>query len=278
MVAALTCADCGSRMKRGPDSRPQGLARCHPCRRVEKVQRRCDHCAVMYMPRTDRSRYCSRSCQYGAKQSRRRSCEVCGAEFIAKMREQRTCSRACGVYINSWYGRPKQPAIPTRCRVPDDHPARWFGASSPVRYGRCGWCERTICTGGQHWGNPRTYCSDYCKNRAKRVRRAGREAGDGCFWTWGDFMRIARRFGFCCAYCGEKPDRLDPDHVVPVSRGGRNSIGNILPSCLPCNSDKRDLLLHEWNPDRERRSLPPRCTSWGSEDRRYFHLTFVQAA
>lgn len=29
-------------------------------------------------------------------------------------------------------------------------------------------------------------------------------------------------------------------------RGGENHIGNLLPSCASCNSDKRDLLLDEW--------------------------------
>lgn len=133
--------------------------------------------------------------------------------------------------------------------------------------GKCAWCD-TAFTCSRH----SLYCSGPCDVRAKRNRRQTREVG-GTGWTWSDFMRIARRFGYACAYCNMVPERLDPDHVVPVSRGGDNSTTNLLPSCLICNSDKRDLLLHEWNADRARRGLGPRCTSWTLNDARFSHLT-----
>ncbi|WP_396653194.1 HNH endonuclease [Microbacterium sp. BE35] len=78
-----------------------------------------------------------------------------------------------------------------------------------------------------------------------------------------------------CAYCTEHLPAADlqAEHVTPLSRGGDNGLNNILPSCAPCNSDKRDLLLSEWNTDRERRGLPPRITTWSDTDARYQHLT-----
>ncbi|HAT1242480.1 TPA: HNH endonuclease [Corynebacterium striatum] len=36
------------------------------------------------------------------------------------------------------------------------------------------------------------------------------------------------------------------DHVVPLSRGGKNTIGNALPACQSCNSSKHSKLLAEW--------------------------------
>jgi hypothetical protein len=33
---------------------------------------------------------------------------------------------------------------------------------------------------------------------------------------------------------------------VPIARGGLDENSNVLPACHRCNSDKRDLLLHEW--------------------------------
>jgi 5-methylcytosine-specific restriction endonuclease McrA len=81
-------------------------------------------------------------------------------------------------------------------------------------------------------------------------------------------------FDKCCAYCGQRTrlSDIDPDHVVALSRGGTNGIGNILPSCRLCNSDKRELSLAEWAADRERRSLPPVRTTWETTDDRYAHL------
>lgn len=93
-------------------------------------------------------------------------------------------------------------------------------------------------------------------------------------------MRIAQRFAFRCAYCDAMPEPglLHPDHVVPLSRGGPNTVSNLLPSCNRCNGDKRDLSLAEWAEDRARRGLTARRTSWGMEDRRFMHLTSVLAA
>lgn len=83
-------------------------------------------------------------------------------------------------------------------------------------------------------------------------------------------MRLYLALGKRCAYCEQEFDGPpDPDHVVPLSRGGSNSITNILPCCSPCNSDKRDLLLSEWNEDREIRFLPDRVT----ENPLWTHLT-----
>lgn len=51
-----------------------------------------------------------------------------------------------------------------------------------------------------------------------------------------------------CHYCGQgiKPKELTMDHVVPVSRGGKSSKGNIVPACKPCNTKKKQLLPMEW--------------------------------
>ena len=46
-----------------------------------------------------------------------------------------------------------------------------------------------------------------------------------------------------CHYCGKKfpPDELSMDHVVPVSRGGKSTKGNIVPCCKECNNAKKYL-------------------------------------
>ena len=51
-----------------------------------------------------------------------------------------------------------------------------------------------------------------------------------------------------CHYCHRDVGRnaLTMDHVVPLSRGGRSSKGNIVPSCKECNNRKKYLLPIEW--------------------------------
>jgi len=48
-----------------------------------------------------------------------------------------------------------------------------------------------------------------------------------------------------CAYCGSK-ESIEMDHVIPISRGGQHSIGNLVPACSRCNRSKSNKLLVEW--------------------------------
>lgn len=51
-----------------------------------------------------------------------------------------------------------------------------------------------------------------------------------------------------CHYCRKpvKPAELTMDHVVPLSRGGKSTKGNVVPACKDCNTKKRKLLPLEW--------------------------------
>jgi 5-methylcytosine-specific restriction endonuclease McrA len=52
-------------------------------------------------------------------------------------------------------------------------------------------------------------------------------------------------FGNCCAYCGASGD-TEIEHVIPISKGGTHAMGNILPACHDCNSDKRAKEVETW--------------------------------
>lgn len=48
-----------------------------------------------------------------------------------------------------------------------------------------------------------------------------------------------------CVFCGSK-ERIEMDHVIPVSRGGKHSEGNLQPLCRSCNASKRNKLVIEY--------------------------------
>lgn len=52
-----------------------------------------------------------------------------------------------------------------------------------------------------------------------------------------EWRALRERYNNCCAVCGEAQP-LGPDHVIPLSRGGTNTIDNIQPLCLSCNTKK----------------------------------------
>jgi 5-methylcytosine-specific restriction endonuclease McrA len=48
-----------------------------------------------------------------------------------------------------------------------------------------------------------------------------------------------------CAYCG-KEVKLTLDHVIPLSKGGKHSIDNVVPACLHCNDSKGARTPEQW--------------------------------
>lgn len=192
-----------------------------------------------------------------------KTCAVCERTYETTRTNGRYCSLMCrdfdrcGPRFSQW-PRPTPPA-------PRPRP-------EPYREPRCcSWC------GIEFVAHRRDHvmCSRTCKLKAARVRRRGREAQAFGTYTWTEVIKLYLAFDRCCAYCAQPTDAPEPDHVVPLSRGGGNSVTNLLPSCQTCNGDKRDLLLDEWAADRARRALPPRITTWAPNDPRYLHLTSV---
>lgn len=55
-------------------------------------------------------------------------------------------------------------------------------------------------------------------------------------------FEVFKRDSFRCQYCGKSADdpsvRLEVDHIIPVAKGGDNSIMNLITSCRDCNRGK----------------------------------------
>lgn len=111
---------------------------------------------------------------------------------------------------------------------------------------------------------------NYLRHREKRVAEAleyqrsnpevvartrnKRRAAVSYAITSRDLQRLTRQYRGACAYCAvtlsafgrSEGTSLQWDHVVPLSRGGTNGIGNIVPSCRSCNLEKNAKFLTEW--------------------------------
>jgi len=75
----------------------------------------------------------------------------------------------------------------------------------------------------------------------KKERQKARELRASQWWK----RRLAKGV---CYYCGRRipPKELTMDHIVPISRGGRSTKGNLVPCCKDCNNHKKHLLPMEW--------------------------------
>jgi 5-methylcytosine-specific restriction endonuclease McrA len=49
-----------------------------------------------------------------------------------------------------------------------------------------------------------------------------------------------------CAYCGSTERALQRDCVLPISRGGRYTIDNVVPACGACNASKCNAEVTGW--------------------------------
>jgi 5-methylcytosine-specific restriction endonuclease McrA len=49
-----------------------------------------------------------------------------------------------------------------------------------------------------------------------------------------------------CAYCGEHETAMQKDCMLPISRGGRYTLTNVVPACRSCNSSKCNSELTTW--------------------------------
>ena len=90
---------------------------------------------------------------------------------------------------------------------------------------------------------------DKCKERRYR-RRAWKAQGvlpDELSPTF--ISELFSRYDNRCAYAPIRhcsPGKLTVDHIIPLSRGGRHTPGNLAPACLSCNCAKRNKTPEEW--------------------------------
>lgn len=51
-----------------------------------------------------------------------------------------------------------------------------------------------------------------------------------------------------CYYCEKSfpAKELTMDHIVPISKGGKSTKGNVVPCCKTCNTKKKSNLLMDW--------------------------------
>ncbi|MCP4748875.1 MAG: HNH endonuclease [Desulfobacteraceae bacterium] len=85
------------------------------------------------------------------------------------------------------------------------------------------------------------YAYDLEESAIKTERRKARELRASQWWK----RRLAKGQ---CHYCGRKtlPKELTMDHIIPLSRGGKSTKGNLAPACKDCNNMKKQLLPIEW--------------------------------
>lgn len=88
---------------------------------------------------------------------------------------------------------------------------------------------------------PTPYAYDLQEADQRRERQRARDLRDSQWWK----RQLAKGI---CSYCRRPfaPRDLTMDHIVPVSRGGKTTKGNVAACCKECNNAKKQMLPIEW--------------------------------
>lgn len=94
------------------------------------------------------------------------------------------------------------------------------------------------------------YCSAECKLTKERKQGKERIKQSMIDGSGGAYLKLRfevfRRDNFTCQYCGRTVKdkiKLHIDHIIPKSKGGNLSMGNLITACFDCNEGKRDAVL-----------------------------------
>ena len=73
--------------------------------------------------------------------------------------------------------------------------------------------------------------------RRWKARKRGTAISD---FTVAQWQAMQEAYGHRCVYCGKRrKGKLTKDHITPVSKGGNDTMSNIVPACKQCNSRKQ---------------------------------------
>lgn len=240
------------------DSRYQTTKFCSgKCRnkyfKTSKVTKKeCKRCGISF--ESYKSEYCSEECRkmpeelkkvqvYTPNEKVMKQCIHCGNEYTTGRCNQKFCNEDC-----SYQYRLNQLDKQRKAEATHYHK-------------RCKECSKHYTT----TRSTRKYCSDTCNerysNRQKETTRRKRIMMNGKV-DWNiSIERLLKRDGHTCYLCGEvvntNVDTNDDyypsiEHVIPISKGGTHTWGNVKVAHRYCNSIKRDKLL-----ETKQITLPP---------------------
>ena len=157
-------------------------------------------------------------------------CDYCGGPKPAgKYRHAQWCSMLCKSRANE--ASPKRKAYLARPEIKERSRRQ---ARAWYRQNR----ERAL-------AHKKVDPSAIANNRHQASKRRARLEDIGGQISPRDWSRLQIRYRGQCAYC-HQAQATEQDHVIPISRGGNHTIGNVLPACRPCNRSKQAHLLVEW--------------------------------
>lgn len=179
--------------------------------------------------------YCSKRCRESERNKKLKdsrqflmTCKVCNAQVHTARQNQRFCSLGCRETFrkdNYQYLPKTQPKVLT-----------------------CGWCEQDVVVPANFLSNRKYH--DQCKVRAKRARHRIKTVKRQARTVKPSRLSaddLVDKMGNLCRICGDEIDMslkrtsrmgLTVDHIIPLSKGGQDTLENMQPAHWVCNVRK----------------------------------------
>ncbi|MFD7705700.1 HNH endonuclease [Streptomyces sp. NPDC059786] len=263
--ATRACDRCGADIS----SLHRNARRCPTCPARQPLgpipDRPCDICGTVFTPKRRDSLCCSRACNglrynrlYAARKKDAepdRTCPGCGTTYKAWRTDQKYCTGECGNRYRARRAYQYADLNPRPCQrcgtvfTPAQTKSVFCSrlCSQRVSYHRYR-AQRVAAAVAWARANPELRAAIAAQHKA--ARRAWEKLNPGSVGIDGrEWRKLVRRYRHRCAYCGGNEGGIHMDHVIPLSRGGRHAIGNVLPACQKCNLSKGAKLVAEWKRD-----------------------------
>ena len=179
-------------------------------------------------------------------------CHSCGSTFDAPRKDRRWCTLDCKVRLKSQYDRARYPSVQKdtvkrACAWQRSNRKRksQYDSDRRSRLGESLLQKKRIQSKIAYWSDVER---SRMRSRTAYSRRRSRVENVGVFTVRPrDLNRLLGRQIGQCAYCSvDLGENFEFDHVVPVSRGGSHSIGNLVAACRKCNRSKTYKFITEW--------------------------------
>lgn len=204
-------------------------------------RRPCGFCEGSMEGRRRDAIYCSRRCKAlshsggGRKLDTTRTCEICGVSLTGR----KITALACSVECNNARLMARRKAEKWQ-GVDPDRPCLHCGRPLSGKRPQAAYCDRTCKAAGS---SQRREADGRGRLKSTGRRAKVKIAPVPPREVRGMFHRQRGRCFYCDVVLSPK---YHLDHVVPLSRGGLHSIGNLVIACISCNCSKRNKFIVEW--------------------------------
>ena len=134
------------------------------------------------------------------------------------------------------------------CKRLRDRPAAKIRQSVCVKQWKLNNTERVLASENRHkitrWKWRHSDRGRFIRSEIQRVRYH-KTRGDGTLTT-SEWREILVMYDGRCAYCYQPSEKLQLEHIHPLSKGGTHTADNVVPACPSCNYSKGSKSLLRW--------------------------------